>query len=121
MIKTEYEFTLPVGYVDPDGTLHRDGAMRLATAADELLPIKDPRVRQNEAYLAVILLSRVITRLGSVDAINPKVIESLFAADFAFLQDLYQRINAAGDDTAAHACPKCGHEFNTGVPALGEH
>jgi hypothetical protein len=121
MIKTEFNFTLPVGYVDSNGTLHRDGIMRLATAADELLPMRDPRVRQNEAYLAVILLSRVMTRLGSIEAVNPMVVENLFAADFAFLQNLYQRINTAGDDKIAVACPKCGHEFHMGVPASGEH
>ena len=72
MFETEYEFTLPRGYKDPQGELHRDGVMRLATAADEILPLKDPRVQANPAYLVVILLSRVITRLGSLDVINPK-------------------------------------------------
>ena len=89
MFQTEFEFQLPCGYLDEDGTLHRDGVMRRATAADEILPLKDARVQKNEAYLIVILLSRVITRLGSIDAINPKVIEGLFATDLAFLQDLY--------------------------------
>ena len=93
MFQTEFEFTLPCGFLDEDGTLHRDGVMRRATAADEILPLKDPRVQKNEAYLVVILLARVITRLGSVAAINPKVIEGLFATDLAFLQDLYNRIN----------------------------
>ena len=96
MFQTEYEFTLPLGYVDEEGTLHRDGMMRLATAADEILPLKDPRVQQNEAYLIVILLSRVITRLGSVAQINPKVIEGLYAADLAYLQEFYNRINRNG-------------------------
>lgn len=93
MFQTEFEFTLPCGYLDEDGTLHRDGVMRRATAADEILPLKDPRVQKNEAYLIVILLSRVITRLGSVPAINPKVIENLFATDLAYLQNLYNAIN----------------------------
>lgn len=93
MFQTEFEFTLPCGYLDEDGTLHRDGVMRRATAADEILPLKDPRVQKNEAYLIVILLSRVLTRLGGVAAINPKVIEGLFATDLAFLQNLYNRIN----------------------------
>jgi len=93
MFQTEFEFTLPCGYLDEEGTLHRDGVMRRATAADEILPLKDPRVQKNEAYLVVILLSRVVTRLGGVPAINPKVIESLFATDLAFLQQLYNRIN----------------------------
>jgi hypothetical protein len=93
MFQTEFEFKLPCGYLDEEGTLHRDGVMRRATAADEILPLKDPRVQKNEAYLVVILLSRVITRLGSVAAVNPKVIENLFATDLAFLQALYNRIN----------------------------
>jgi hypothetical protein len=93
MLQTEYEFTLPLGYVDQDGELHRDGTMRLATAADEILPLKDPRVRSNEAYLIVILLSRVVERLGSVPQVTPKVVEGLFAADLAYLQELYNRIN----------------------------
>jgi hypothetical protein len=93
MLQTEYDFTLPLGYVDQDGALHREGTMRLATAADEILPLKDPRVRGNDAYLIVILLARVIERLGSVPQVTPKVIEGLFAADLAFLQDLYNRIN----------------------------
>lgn len=93
MFQTEFEFTLPCGYLDEDGTLHRDGVMRRATAADEILPLKDPRVQKNEAYLVVILFSRVVVRLGSVAAINPKVIEGLFATDLAFLQELYNRIN----------------------------
>jgi len=93
MFQTEFEFTLPCGYLDEDGTLHRDGVMRRATAADEILPLKDPRVQKNEAYLIVILLSRVVTRLGGVPAINPKVVEGLFATDLAYLQNLYNRIN----------------------------
>lgn len=93
MFQTEFEFTLPCGFLDEEGTLHRDGVMRRATAADEILPLKDPRVQKNEAYLVVILLARVVTRLGSVAAITPKVVEGLFATDLAFLQDLYNRIN----------------------------
>src|SRR5512145_253299 len=98
MIQTEYQFTLPVGYQDAEGTLHREGTMRLATAADEILPLKDPRVQGNQAYLIVILLSRVITRLGSVPHLNPKVIESLYAADLAHLQELYNRINHGAEN-----------------------
>lgn len=121
MFQTEFEFTLPCGFLDEDGTLHRDGVMRRATAADEILPLKDPRVQKNEAYLIVILLSRVITRLGSVDAINPKVVESLFATDLAFLQDQYNRINQL--ERPAEACPHCGKpidEAGTGATTMGE-
>lgn len=106
MFQTEFEFTLPCGFLDNEGTLHREGVMRRATAADEILPLKDPRVQGNEAYVVIILLSRVVTRLGSVAAINPKVIENLFATDLAFLQELYNRINQLGD--AGGTCVHCG-------------
>ena len=98
MFQTEVEFTLPKGYVDEEGVLHRDGVMRLATAADEILPLKDPRVQQNPAYLTIIVLARVITRLGSVPSINTKVIEGLFASDLSHLQALYERLNGDGAD-----------------------
>jgi hypothetical protein len=111
MLQTEFTFTLPMGYADADGNLHRDGTMRLATAYDEIAPLKDPRVQSNPAYLLVILLSRVVTRLGTLDHINPKVIENLFAADLAYLQDLYQRINDAGHDRVRTRCPHCEQEF----------
>jgi hypothetical protein len=119
MIQTEYPFTLPVGYLDPEeGALQREGVMRLATAADEILPLKDPRVQANQAYLVVILLSRVVTRLGSVSHINPKVIESLYAADLAHLQELYNRINH-GEGRQRVSCPQCSHAFETEVAAAG--
>jgi hypothetical protein len=110
-VRTEFAFTLPVGYVDSAGAVHRQGTMRLATARDEILPLRDPRVRENEAYLTVILLSRVITSLGEVSSINPGVVESMFAADLAFLQDLYRRINAEGHTRIAVTCPACEHDF----------
>jgi len=118
MFRTEFEFTLPCGYLEEDGTLHKDGVMRRATAADEIAPLRDPRVGKNPAYLAVILLSRVVTRLGSLAAINPKVVEGLFATDLAFLQDLYNRINQldAGD---AVVCPQCRHEFRAEPAVAG--
>ncbi len=119
MFQTEYEFTLPLGYADSEGTLHRDGVMRLATAADEILPLKDPRVQNNEAYLILILLSRVITRLGSVAQINPKVIEGLYAADLAYLQEFYNRINRNGKAGVKAACPKCEHEFEVELNGAG--
>ena len=114
MFQTEFEFTLPCGFLDEEGTLHREGVMRRATAADEILPLKDPRVLKNEAYVIVILLSRVVTRLGSLTAINPKVIEGLFASDLAFLQGLYNRINQLEDDT--RLCPHCGKPVDEAVP-----
>jgi len=100
-LKTEYEFTLPRGYVDGSGTLHRKGVMRLATARDEIEPLRDARVKENEAYLTVIILSRVVTNLGSVTQVTPKTIEDLFAADLAYLQDLYGIINFGDPETLA--------------------
>lgn len=92
-LQTEYSFTLPKGYVDADGRLHREGSMRLATARDELEPQRDPRVRENEAYATVIVLARVVTELGTVSRVTTKVIEDLFVSDFSYLQDLYRVIN----------------------------
>jgi hypothetical protein len=121
MIQTEYPFTLPIGYQDADeGSLHREGVMRLATAADEILPLKDARVQANPAYLIVILLSRVVTRLGSVAHINPKVIEGLFAADLAYLQDLYNRINQVGARKLRVSCPQCQTHFDVEAETSGE-
>ncbi|MFL9977629.1 hypothetical protein [Paraburkholderia graminis] len=102
--QTEIEFELPRGYVDGDGVLHRRGVMRLATAADEILPLRDPRVAQNEAYLTVIVLARVIVRLGALTDIHTGIIEGLFAGDLAYLQRCYERFNA-GDDEEAPAKP----------------
>jgi hypothetical protein len=119
MFQTEFEFTLPMGYVDQSGTLHRHGLMRLATAADEILPLKDPRVQTNEAYLILILLSRVITKLGAVTSINPKIIEGLYAADLAYLQDFYNRINRDGKSSVDALCPKCAHQFEVALDAVG--
>jgi hypothetical protein len=110
-LQTEHEFTLPKGYLDPDGTLHKEGVMRLATAGDEILPMKDARVQQNPAYLTIILLSRVITRLGDLKAINTRIIEGLFAEDLSYVQGIYQRINEQGTNTVKTLCPKCDHPF----------
>jgi hypothetical protein len=118
-IRTEFEFVLPCGYVDSEGALHREGTMRLATAADEILPLRDPRVQSNAAYLVVILLSRVITRLGAVESINPKVIEGLFAADLSYLQDFYNRINRNGSAVKV-TCPHCNEVFETELAQSGE-
>jgi hypothetical protein len=114
-LQTEFGFVLPRGYVDAAGVVHRQGVMRLATAKDELVPQRDPRVRENEAYLTVLLLSRVITRLGTLPDVHPGVIENMFASDLAFLQDLYRRVNAEGHTRAAVTCPSCRHEFGVDV------
>ncbi|MER7577504.1 hypothetical protein [Streptomyces sp. NPDC126514] len=114
-MRTQYPFVLPRGYVDEAGQVHREGVMRLATARDELLPQTDQRVRQNPAYLTVLLLERTVTSLGSVSEVDTFVIENLFASDLAFLQDLYRRINQDGHTEAAVSCPACGHDFAVDV------
>lgn len=118
--QTEFEFELPKGYVDEHGNLYKKGIMRLATAADEILPMRDPRVQQNPGYLTVILLARVITKLGDLKAIDTKLIEKLFTSDFNYLQDFYQRINEAENSRIKAVCPKCQHEFETDVNFPGE-
>ena len=115
-LQTEIEFELPKGYVDSEGTLHKKGTMRLATAKDEILPQKDPRVQANPAYLSVILLSRVITRLGSLPDVTPKVIEDLFLADLSYLQELYERINS-DEITFKVKCPYCERETEVNFDA----
>ncbi len=112
MLQTEYAFTLPRGYVDEHGDLHRDGVMRLATALDEIAPHEDTRVRANDVYIGVLLISRVVTRLGGIAPVPVSVIERLFAGDFVYLQNLYVRINGVGSDEVIEtACPQCGTHF----------
>ena len=120
MLQTEFPFTLPHGYVDSEGNLHRDGVMRMATANDEIAPLKDRRVQSNAGYLVIILLSRVITSLGDLDNINPKVIEGLFAGDLAYLQDMYQRVNHQGNNHISVVCPHCEESFEVELESLGE-
>ena len=110
-MQTEIAFTLPRGYADETGTVHREGIMRLATARDEIEPLRDAQVRQNEAYLAVLLLARTITRIGDVTEITPELVEDLYAADFDHLQKLYERLNTDADAVGVLSCPQCAHEF----------
>jgi hypothetical protein len=110
-MNTEFAFTLPRGYVDASGAVHREGVMRLATARDEIEPLRDAEVRRNEAYLAVLLLSRVVMRIGDVDDVTPSVIEGLYAADFDHLQRLYERLNTDGEAVGAVTCPHCAQAF----------
>ncbi len=117
-MQTEYEFELPKGYVDQNGDVHRKGVMRLATAADEILPMRDPRVQQNASYLTVILLSRVVTRLGTLNVINTRVIENLFTMDLAYLQDMYQRINLSEMPAYKVSCPHCQQQFEVPLDFL---
>jgi hypothetical protein len=119
-MQTEFPFTLPRGYVDADSNIHREGVMRLATAFDEVGPMKDPRVQSNPGYLVIILFSRVITRLGDLTSINPKVIEGLFSADLAFLQEFYRRINGTGSSRVAVVCHNCDARFEVEIDASGE-
>ena len=112
MLHTEQDFTLPFGYVDAEGTLHRDGVMRLCVARDELESMRDPRVRGNHAYLSVLLLSRVILRLGDLEPVSPEVIEGLFSADFVYLQDLFVRLNDVASSMVETECPSCGTRFH---------
>jgi len=118
-LQTEFPFTLPRGYVDAEGNLHREGVMRLATAYDEIAPMKDPRVQANPGYLVIILFSRVILKLGTLEHLNPKVIESLFSADLAFLQDFYRRINENGHSRISTSCPECAATFDVEVNGWG--
>ncbi len=119
-LQTEYEFELPRGYVDPQGNLHKHGVMRLATAMDEIAPMKDPRVKSNQAYLTVVLLSRVITSLGTMEEVSANVIERLFSADFAYLQDMYRRINESEYATIPAQCPNCNFQFDVELVPSGE-
>ncbi|MCI0438199.1 MAG: phage tail assembly protein [Chloroflexi bacterium] len=111
MLQTEFEFTLPKGFVDRDGAVHRHGVMRLATAMDEITPLRDPRVRNNEAYLSIMILSRVITRLGTMPEVNTGVLERMFTADLSFLQEFYRSINEDGGSLGRVACPNCNAQF----------
>ena len=120
MQQTEFAFVLPQGYVDPEGHVHREGVMRLATAYDEITPMRDPRVQRNPGYLVIILLSRVITRLGNLDQVNTKMMEGLFSGDLLYLQDFYQRINQNGHSRLRVACPHCSGEFEVETVPVGE-
>lgn len=113
--QTEFTFILPRGYVDDTGMIHREGTMRLANAADEILPLKDPRVQQNPSYLTIILLARVITKLGSLPAVDTRTIEKLFTMDLAYLQDLYERINTMEEPVYKGVCPHCGKEMDVPI------
>ncbi|MFJ8825938.1 hypothetical protein ACIREE_29740 [Streptomyces sp. NPDC102467] len=121
-LRTEFDFELPRGYVDEAGTVHRHGAMRLATARDELRPQIDLRVKENPAYLSVVLLSQVITRIGTITDVHAGIVERMYATDVAFLQDFYRRVNSEGHTRAAVTCPHCegGFEVDLSGGRLGE-
>jgi hypothetical protein len=119
-VDTQYPFVLPHGFVDGEGTLHREGTMRLATGYDEIAPLKDPRVQANPGYLVMILLARVIGRLGSLEQVTPKVVEGMYSGDLAFLQDFYRQVNTNGHSRMAVTCPHCEGDFEVEMNGLGE-
>jgi hypothetical protein len=119
-LQTEYEFTLPRGYIDRDGNLHRQGVMRLATAMDEIAPLRDARVQTNQAYLVIILRSRVIVKLGSLPQVTPDMVENFFTADLSYLQTFYRQINEQGLSKLAIPCPQCGYQLEVDLASLGE-
>jgi hypothetical protein len=118
--QVEFDFVLPKGYIDERGNVHREGTMRMATAMDEITPLRDPRVRSNEAYLVIALLAQVITRLGTLPRVTPEIVEKFFAADIAYLQNLYREINDVEPQRMQVVCPNCGHEHEVEIPLLGE-
>lgn len=118
-LKTEFEFELPMGYVDKEGNLHKNGTMRLATAMDEITILNDMRVQSNEAYIVIVLLARVITSLGTLKSVNTNVIENLFAADLTFLQEFYRQINESGHTRREYICPHCQETFELDLSTLG--
>lgn len=118
--KTEFPFTLPKGFIDSDGNMHRTGVMRLATAKDEIVPLQDYRVQSNRAYLVIVLLSRVITKLGELPMIDTEVVENLFSTDLAYLQEFYRRINEEGAPRIHAKCPSCQHEFDIDLLGGGD-
>jgi hypothetical protein len=118
--KTEFPFTLPKGYIDGEGNMHRNGVMRLATAKDEIVPLQDYRVQNNRAYLVIVLLSRVITKLGELPMVDTEVVENLFSTDLAYLQEFYRRINEEGAPRVHAKCPSCQHEFDIDLLGGGD-
>jgi hypothetical protein len=117
-MRTEVSFVLPRGYADADGNVHREGLMRLATARDEIEPLRHAAVRQNQAYLSVLLLARTVTKLGDISEITPELVEGLYAGDFDHLQRLYERINSNGDAVGVVRCPQCAHEFEVDLTEI---
>ncbi len=119
-VQTEFEFTLPRGYIDAQGNLHRHGLMRLATAMDEIAPLRDARVQANQPYLIILLLSRVIVRLGSLDRVTPEMVENFFTTDLSYLQAFYYQINENGTTRVSTPCLACGSQVELDLASLGE-
>jgi hypothetical protein len=119
-MRSEVPFTLPRGLVDAKGRVHREGVMRLATARDEIEPLRDPDVRRNPAYFTVLLLSRVVLKIGKVDDVTPEVIEGMFAVDFDHLQRLYERLNVATESVGSVTCPECSATFEVDLSQVDD-
>jgi hypothetical protein len=117
-METEIAFTLPRGYVDASGTVHREGVMRLATARDEIEPLRSADVRENQAYLSVLLLARTVKRIGTVSPVTPALVEELFAVDFDHLQRLYERLNTDAEAVGVVSCPSCEHRFEVDLTEI---
>ena len=118
-LQTVYPFRLPKGYLDREGNLHREGQMRLATAGDELSALRDPRVKADESMMNVLLLSKVVTALGTLTEITPEVMEGLFVGDLEFLQNMYETINKVDNPKIQVTCPPCGHQFTDTINFQG--
>jgi hypothetical protein len=117
-MQTEIAFTLPRGYVDERGNVHNEGTMRLATARDEIEPLREVNVRENQAYLSILLLARTVTRIGGITDVTPTLVESLYAADFDHLQRLYERVNSNGEAVGVVSCPACSHSFEVDLTEI---
>ncbi len=118
-LQTEFDFELPMGFVDKEGNLHKKGTMRLATALDEITILNDMRVQNNEAYIVIVLLARVITSLGTLPSVNTSVIENLFTADLNYLEEFYRQINESGNTHREFTCPHCNKPFELDLSTLG--
>ncbi len=116
----EFPFTLPRGYTGPDGVVHREGAMRMSTVYDEIAPLRDPRVQVDRGYLVIVILTRVVVRLGTIEPITNQVIEGLLSVDLVYLQDLYRRINETGHSRLLVSCPHCQGDFEVEIASHGE-
>ncbi|WP_310481335.1 phage tail assembly protein [Chamaesiphon sp. VAR_48_metabat_403] len=119
-LTTEFSFTLPRGLIDDRQRVNRQGVMRLATAKDEIIVQQDPHVRENPAYGVLIMLSRVITRLGSYTSVTPDLLENLQILDIAFLREYYNQINQQGEAKIPTQCPHCNTQFAVKLELAGE-
>lgn len=120
LFSTEFDFILPGGLIDAQGGIHSQGVMRLATAKDEISVQKDRRVKDDPAYGVLVMLSRVIIRLGNLPSVTPEVLEGLFTRDLAYLREFYNRLNQQGDAYIPVQCPQCSTQFSVELSLSGE-